>query len=241
MRTAAPRPPPAEQQEPDRAGLLQSLGRLVRGLSTVFWLLPLSLIAQIETTRIDWFGSLGAWSGAPAVVLYCVLLYGLAQLRHFQKQERIWQDALARATFLGVVNAGLTPFIFWWRRFPDVSYFLLTVGLLVVSTFVFLMQLNRVLVRLAAMIPDETLRAETNIFAGINIWVLAGVLLALCAWTAAWVWAGSEASTQRLLMTLRWRASGVILFLAIVPLALTMALIWKIKEVLYAGIFSHQA
>jgi hypothetical protein len=230
-------PPPAS--ETDRAELLRSLAKLVRGLSTLFWCLPLGFLAQVETGRTDWFGSLGAWAAAPAVILSAALFFGLTQLRCFQRQERVWQNSLTRAEALALINTALTPFIYWWHRFPAVAYFLLTVGLLALSNLLFLMQLNRVLHRLTAMIPEETLRAETALFASFNIWLLAAVFLILSAWFGAWSWAGTEAHRHDFLNMLRWRGLGAVLFLTLVPLALTMALIWKIKEVLYAGIFSH--
>jgi hypothetical protein len=201
-------------------------------------MLPLTFLAQVETARTNWFSSMGGWAAAPAVLLNMVLLYGLAQLRHFQKQERIWQNALTRAEALGLINTGLAPFVFWWHRFPAITYFLLTVGLLVLCNLLFLMQLNRMMQRLTAMIPDETLRAETNVFASFNIWLLAAVFLALSLWFGAWSWLDG-ASARDFLNMLRLRGLGVALFLTLVPLALTMALLWKIKEVLYAGIFSH--
>jgi hypothetical protein len=223
----------------DRAELLRSLGKLVRGLSTLFWCLPLAIISQVETARAGWFGSLGAWAALPAILLNAALVVGLTQMHSFQKQERIWQFSLTRAEIFGLVNSGLTPFIYWWHRFPAVNYFLLTVGLLALSNLLFLMQLNRVLQRLTAMIPDETLRAETSTFASFNIWMLAAVFVVLSLWFGAWILAGPEARTHDFLSMLRWRGVGVVVFLAVVPLALTMALLWKIKEVLYAGIFSH--
>jgi hypothetical protein len=238
MRSSGLVPSPITQEN-DRAELLRSLGKLVRGLSTLFWGLPLAFMAQVETARTDWFGSLGAWAAAPAVILNATLLVGLAQLRPFQKQERIWQNSLTRAEALGLINTGLAPFIFWWHRFPAVSYFMLTVGLLALCNLLFLMQVNRITQRLTAMIPDETLRAETNVFAAFNVWMLAAVFLIMSAWFCAWMWAGPEARTHDFLTMLRWRGIGAIVFLTIVPLALTMALLWKIKEVLYTGIFTR--
>ncbi len=226
-------------READRAILLRSLGRLVRGLSTLFWTLPLAFIVQVETARTDWFGSLGPWGWAPAAILNAALLYGLAQLRPFQKQERIWQGALTRAEVLGLVNTGLAPFLFWWHRFPGLLFFTMTSGLLVLTNLLFLMQLNRTAQRLAAMIPDETVRSETSLFAAFNLWLLGFVFVAVSAWFAARAWHGLEVTAPRYLTALRLRTAGALLFLTIVPLALTMALFWKIKEVVFAGIFSH--
>jgi hypothetical protein len=167
------------------------------------------------------------------------LLFALAQLRQFQRQERIWQNALTRADSLALINAGLAPFVFWWRRFPEVSYYAMAVGLLALSSLLFLMQINRVVQRLAAMIPDENLRAETAVFGAFNIWLLTVVFAALTLWFAAWRWPGLAFSVRLWLAALRGRGLWVILFLTTVPLALTMALLWKIKEVVLAGIFDH--
>jgi len=222
-----------------RVELLRSLGRVARGLSTLFWALPLALIAQWETGRTDFFATPSAWSCAPAVALNATLFYGLGQMRNFQKQERIWQHALTRGETLALINAGLSPFVFWWRQFPDVAYFRLAVGLLALSELVLLMQTNRVMQRLTAMIPDEALRAETKVFSSLNIWLLAGVFLGLSLWFGADASVGVAAQAQRILAMARTIGLGAILFLTLFPLALTLALLWKIKEVVFAGLFNQ--
>jgi hypothetical protein len=222
-----------------RAELLRALGRVGRSLSTLFWVVPLALMAEFETGRADIFAAPSAWSCAPAVALNAALFYGLGQMRAFQKQERIWQHALTRGEMLALINTGLSPFVFWWRRFPDVSYFHLTVGLLALTELLFLIQINRVLQRLTAMIPDEALRAETRVFSSLSIWLLAGVFLGLSAWFGANAWAGASAPAQRFLALARPAGLGAILFLTLFPLALTLALLWKIKEVVFAGIFNQ--
>jgi hypothetical protein len=80
--------------------LMRALGRLVRGLSTLFWGLPVALLIDVETARTDWLGFLGDAAFVPAVLGSVALYYGLRQLRDFQKQERIWHQALNRAEIL---------------------------------------------------------------------------------------------------------------------------------------------
>src|ERR1700691_4033144 len=140
-----------------KADLMRALGRLVRGLSTLFWTIPLTLAADVETARTDWLDSLGALSFAPALVLSGLLWYGLRQMRDFQPQERVWQLALHRAGIFAIVNTGLAPFLFWWHRLPSVHFYSVCVNLLAAMGFVFLIQVNQVLRRLAAMLPDEML------------------------------------------------------------------------------------
>src|SRR4051812_18002212 len=97
------------------AELLRSLGRLVRGLSALFWGLPVALIVCVETAKTEALHSLGIY---PPIIVTAWLLFGLWQLGYFQKQERIWRSALNRAKLLAMVNLGLSPFLYWWNQIP---------------------------------------------------------------------------------------------------------------------------
>ena len=74
--------------------MLRSLGWLARGLSALFWGLPVALIICAETARASWLKPLGM---LPALFATGLLLYGLWQMGHFQQQERPWRSALDRA------------------------------------------------------------------------------------------------------------------------------------------------
>jgi len=222
------------------AELLQSLGRLARGLSALFWLLPLALIAEVETARTALFFALGPWAFVPAVVLNAALLFALTQLRPFQPQERIWQNALTRSEALALIDTGLAPFVFWWHRFPTIPFYAMSVGLLALSNLLFLIQMNSTLKRLAAMIPDETVRTETNAFGSVNVWMLGAVFLGLATWFAAWRFPWLPWPMRRFLEAARDHGLWIVVYLTILPLAITMALVWKIKEVVFAGIFARR-
>ncbi|MGA2174597.1 MAG: hypothetical protein ABSH38_06405 [Verrucomicrobiota bacterium] len=223
-----------------KADLMRALGRLARGLSTLFWCLPLTLVAQVETGRTDWVGFLGAFAFVPALVLSGLLWHGLRQLRDFQRQERVWQQALDRAEFLAIVNAGLSPFLFWWHRFPLVPLYIVCVDFLAVAGLLFLMQLNRVLLRLSAMLPDEMLRLETRTFTGLNIWMLLAVL---AGFSAERILRG-VLGAPRLLGAFPWglqeAAVWLALFFALMPVAMTLALLWKIKEAIFTSLIETE-
>jgi hypothetical protein len=220
-----------------KADLMRALGRLVRGLSTLFWGIPLALAADMETARSDWMGSFGALGFAPALVLSGLLWYGLRQMRDFQRQERVWQQALHRAELFAIVNTGLAPFLCWWHRFPYVPFYGACVIFLGASGYLFLMCVNQVLRRLAAMLPDETLRLETRAFAAWNTWMLAAALAGLCVDLvladlrgAPRLPAGHWPDAQRI-------GEWLILFLTLTSVAVTLALLWKIKEAIFTGLF----
>jgi hypothetical protein len=139
---------------------------------------------------------------------------------------------------LAVLDSGLAPFLFWWHKFPAVPLNRACVGLLFVSSLFLLIQISFVLQRLSAMLPDENLRAETKLFTGFNTSLLLAFLAGITfyfvltllppsllpVWLDRWMAAAAAAGV--------WLA----LFLMLMPLAMTMALLWKIKEVIFSSL-----
>jgi hypothetical protein len=119
--------------------LLRSLGKLARGLSALFWGLPLALLIAAETARAEWLKPLGV---LPLVAINLLLLYGLWQMAEFQKQERPWRLALDRALLLAVIDLGLCPFIYWHNQMPGENFFAYAVMLLELAAVLFLFNLN---------------------------------------------------------------------------------------------------
>ncbi len=220
----------------NKTELLRRLGKLVRGLSALFWGLPLTLLVYVQTGFTDFFYALGFFAIIPPLLISALLLYGLAQLGHFQRQERIWVHTLDRAMLFGLVNLGLAPFLFWWHRFPLERLFQTAVILLAASSLVFILLLNRVLTRLAAMLPDETLRLETALFTSFNRRVLLTIPAFLLVYFALGFFPKLPYVVQTVLNRIQPQTLWIVVFLVLMPLAMTMALIWKIKEVVFASI-----
>lgn len=218
--------------------LLNALGRLVRGLSALFWGLPIALVVCFQTTQDGWLRPLGI---VPPIIVTGLLFYGLSLLSHFQKQERIWRSALERAKIFALINMGLSPFLYWWNKIPSHPFYSAVVELMVLTSLLFLFTLNPVLWRLTAMLPDETLRIETKLFTTLNRYLL----LATAALSAGYF---VLARLHRLpgevinfLFFLDKLALWIVLFLILLPVAVTMALIWKIKEVILASVFGAES
>ena len=217
--------------------LMRSLGRLVRGLSALFWGLPISLLVCVKTATNEWLRPFGP---LPPILTTGLLYYGLLQLGHFQKQERIWHLALDRAKLIGLVNLGLSPFLYFWNVRPN-DYFGQVVGVLALSGLVFLFNLNHVLQRLTAMLPDETLRLETRFFTALNFYLL----ILLVAMMALYFALFNLESLPDFLVQFRDALDRgrqlLLLGLLLLPVAMTMTLIWKIKEVVLESIFAKGA
>jgi hypothetical protein len=214
--------------------LMRSLGRLVRGLSALFWGLPLALVICFHTARAD---SLQNFGVVPPVVCTGLLCYGIWQMSAFQKQERVWRGALDRALRLSLINLGLSPFLYWWNRVPASLFFLIMVVLLMITGLLFLGSLNIVLQRLGAMLPDEGLRQETKQFTALNL-NLVGATFVLCVTYLAL----SQLKTlplylQAVMIVLDRGSFWLLVLLVLLPLAMTMALLWKTKEVILDNVF----
>jgi hypothetical protein len=223
-----------------KADLMRALGRLVRGLSTLFWGIPLALAADVQTARTDWLDDLGALSFAPAFVLSAWLWYGLRQMRDFQPQERVWRQALDRAEIFAIVNTGLAPFLFWWHRFPTVAFYSVCVKFIAATGFLFLICSNQVLRRLAAMLPDETLRLETRTFTTINTWMLSAALGSLSVYLVLTDFQGAPRHIEQRGLDMSMIGEWFILFLTLMPVAVTLALLWKIKEAIFTSFFEME-
>jgi hypothetical protein len=220
-----------------RAELMRSLGRLVRGLSALFWGLPLGLVISVYVATNE-------WAQAPhllaPVTVAGLLFYGIHLLGDFQKKERIWREALDRTKLLALVNFGLSPFVYWFNRLPTVPFFSAAVLLLMVSGLLFLFNLNHVLQRLAAMLPDETLRTETRVFGNLNTSLLSAIMLVFGLLFALREINSLPQQVVNFLHTMEYVRYWLLVFLILLPMAMTMTLIWKIKEVIFASVFSYE-
>lgn len=216
------------------AELLRTLGQLARGLSALFWGLPVGLIVCAETARASWLKPLGM---LPALFATGLLLYGLWQMGRFQRQERPWRNALDRAQLAGLVNFGLCPFLYWQNKMPGQPFFNAAVFVLILSAIVFLFNLNVVLKQLGAMLPDETLRHETRQFTALNRWLLVALLLCAIGYVVVLNDPRLAGRLGSLFVWINRFTFWALILFALLPLAMTMALIWKTKEVILDSVF----
>jgi hypothetical protein len=217
--------------------LLRALGKLVRGLSALFWGLPLTLLICVRTAMSDRLRHIEIF---PPIAATCLLYYGLALLGDFQKQERVWRLALDRAKLVAIVNIGLSPFIYWWNQIPWMPFYTFAIGAMMVSGLLFVFNLNQVLQRLAAMLPDETVRMETRLFGAMNLNLLCAILAMVALYAIL-----QQVNTLPYFLITFMRAldvsrSWMLVFMILLPVAMTMTLIWKIKEVIFTSVFTHR-
>jgi hypothetical protein len=238
--SASPPAPRKGMPDPPKTELLRSLARLVRGLSALFWGLPLMIVVYVQTARTDWLDILGWMAMLPSLMVTGLVFYGLLQMHAFQRQERVWIRALDRAQILIFINLGLCPFLYWWHKLPNIPLFLWAVAVLGFCSIFFLFNLNHVLERLTAMLPDEALREETHLFTTFNRSLVASIPVIIVAYFLLLQFKTLPRPLIALLAAIEPFGHWLILFLILMPLAMTMALIWKIKEVIFTSVFESE-
>jgi uncharacterized BrkB/YihY/UPF0761 family membrane protein len=87
------------------------------------------------------------------------------------------------------------------------------------------------------MLPDEALRQETRQFTAFNRSLLVVLLLLSAAFLALAQIRKVPAGFEKIYNIADQLGPWLLLFLTLLPLAMTMALIWKTKEVVLDGVF----
>jgi hypothetical protein len=228
---------------------MRGLNSLVRGLTALFYALPVALLiivwtatrsgATVPSPVSNLLHSLGI---LPAFVTSALMFYGVLKLGKFQPDFVAWQKSVGRARWCGLVLIGLSPFLYWWCRMPEIVYFKVSAIALIAVSMLFLAQLNVVLRRLTAILPDQTLRAETAFMARFNhvILVIVGAAeVFFFSLNRLSIAAATEWLTQRHLWLLR-PLEIIVLLMMVMPIAITMAVMWKVKEVILESVFQGE-
>ena len=220
--------------------LLPSLRHLVRGLTGVFWGLPSTLLVCVLMAVAEFPRTFGC---APPVITTGLLLFGVCELARFQPQEREWQLALERAQLLALVNVGLSPFVYFWSRQPTEAYYFQVVIALAFTGVLFLYLLNLVLQRLAAMLPDETLRADMTFFTRLNLTLMVtGFVLIGGYYLLAELKTLPQAIIEALDLAQAARIRfALVVVLVLLPVSMTMSLVWKTRDVVLGSVFGPRS
>src|SRR5262249_16085231 len=140
-------------------------------------------------------------------------------------------------------NFGLSPFLYWRGQVSDNRFFTIMLIILAISAICFLGSLNLALQRLGAMLPDEGLRIEINQFTVLNMKDLVATLICGPLYLAANTYQDAPLWLTKLFADLERTPLGFLVvvvplaFFVLLPLAMTMALLWKTKEVILEGVF----
>ncbi len=227
-----------EESKPHTQDLLPSLAKIARGTSILFWGLPITLIVAIMATMSNWTDAAFPMGMLLPSVAFGMLWYGLRLFEFFQPQERIWQNSLFQAKLWGLVNLGLSPFLHWHHRAPDEVYFGVAVWLLALAFVFYLMALNKVLARLSAMLPDETLRVESQLFSKMNRSLLSMIPVGLGFMLILPLIDDPPVFILGILEFILNMRPWLFMAFVLVQLSMSMSLLLKTKESIYSSVFN---
>ena len=120
---------------------------------------------------------------------------------------------------------------------PGNLFFTTMVILLIVSGLLFLGALNSVLRRLGDMLPDEALRLETRQFTTLNLNLIWATFFLCALYLALGQLKSPPLYLQAVMLVLDHGSFWFLILLVLLPLAMTMALLWKTKEVILDNVF----
>lgn len=200
------------------------LAQLTRGVAYIFWGL-LALWAaglQIVLASAEWLTGLFGLFGAIGV------LAGAWALTQAPSIGPTWRRHTGSLLVLGVLSAYLSPFAWMWRQVPTSAYFLAHALAWWWVALAFLVVLNACLRSLAQASGDRGLVWQATGVGGTTYLLLVGpytvVVLELAE--AAQRHGDSLTVAQFLLTHLH----PVALFALLTPLALTLSLVWSVKD-----------
>ncbi|MDP6795919.1 MAG: hypothetical protein QGG00_11065 [Verrucomicrobiota bacterium] len=220
-----------------QTNLLPALARVMRGTSILFWSLPIAMVVSIMSTLSNWTDAAWPMGMLLPPAAFGMLWVGLWLLGSFQPQERVWRVALDEAKLMGLFGLGLSPFLHWRHRAPDELYFTEAVCLLALVFALYLMALNKTLARLAAMLPDETLRMESQLFSRVNRVLLAVTSIGIVLYRLARIDEPPDLLLQLEAKVAEFRPLLFMVFV-LIPVSMTMSLLWKTKESVLASVFT---
>ena len=238
---------------PLSSNLMPSLRQLVRGLELLFWALPITLLVCVQEILAPAWES---WGIMPLILSTGTLWFGVSRLRQFHPKEQIWQSAVRLTEVLALLMAGLVPFLHWIQALPELSasgysagqkHIIYSTIIFCTASIMFVLNLNHLLTRLGAILPDPVLRADIKLFVMMNFILFFPMLAAMwCCrlsnelYSVLYYKAPGLAESFGNAVGLQELLQGMVLWIAILIIATTMTMIWKAKEAVLNGVFSLQ-
>jgi hypothetical protein len=195
-----------------------------------------------------------SWGVLPLLLAMALLWYGISLLKHFQPQEGVWQGAVQMTEVLAIIMVGLVPFLHWQQTIPNQAaasyspeqkHVIYSIIIFCAASVMFLLNLNHLLNRLVAMLPDPILRADTRFFVIVNFALFLPLMLSMCLSSLSlplYNWLGKKhpqlAQSIGSDLGLENFLHLVTLWIATLIVATSMAMLWKTKEAVLNSVFS---
>lgn len=168
----------------------------------------------------------------------CVVLFATHLLARVEFSDTQWNVTTDRCRVFALVATGMSPFIYWWARIPEQPFFLAAMHGLILVAIVLLLGLNRLLVELAGHLNNDLELQEAKLFAGVNRWLLTNTLVVTILFFIVYRLRSLPSSIANFVGVIDQAGLFIALFLIVLPLALTMTIVWKLKEAVLEALVS---
>jgi hypothetical protein len=201
------------------------LMRIARGFTAVFWGMLLGLLLFSNAVSLHWNRV-----PIPSYTLGVVLVFiGMLTLHTVTPFTRSWRKHVRTSLFVLLLHIYFAPFVYWWHRMPDVSYFLLNVMTLLFCSVWLLLLLNQLVLELSHTLDNDSLRLEAELcgWSVVILLLIPYVFFVVYPLLAAM---RHHSSVFVELVQLMQRLPRWVLVFSLLPFTLTLAVCWKTKE-----------
>jgi|GEM_PF-744797 len=210
---------------------------LVRGLTFLFWGLPLCVVIFAAVATTAGFGHLGVIGPAIPPMLIC---YGFIQVGSAVGGDLVWRRQVDRALLLGLIMVGLAPFLYWWHRVPENLFFSSMVIVLCVTGFAMLFVMSYLIQQLAFALGEPILLLDAR---RLGSYVRISAITSIAVLLSHVVGGIFKLLPQEYLDAVLDTShpvflAGVVIFV-LTPLATVMSLLWKMKQLILNSVFGR--
>lgn len=199
---------------------------LVKGFSRVFWGLTLTAVLFLSQARLEIFSGISLPAYFLGTALHC---WGLLTLRNAGKISARWSLYLMLAILLVLLQLYFSPFVYWWKIMPYISFFTFNVGALAVVVILSLCLSNIIAADFFRHLSLRGERIEAQIYAGSVIVFMAVPLVVAVVFSSV---AAARYQTMFLdeLIEVIYCVPVWLYVVLTVPCSLTLAVLWKARD-----------
>ncbi len=197
------------------------------GFTRLWWSIPIGLLLFSGALEFRIFDLLRLPSYVIAVGLYC---WGLVILLRASPPTARWRRLIRVSFVLALLLLYFAPFLYWWQWRPASDHFAVNIFAMLFTISFLLWTLNQLVEEIAYFLHDGVFLAEARLCR----WSVALFMFApLMAYFIHGVWnatryglpLGQYIDAVRFLPFAHW-----ILAMFILPLTLTLTMVWKVKS-----------
>lgn len=203
-----------------------TLVKVARGFSCVFWGIPISLLMFFGTLDLGPFDRFRM----PAYVLGVFVIYcGVLLFHRAGSLGDAWRRRIRQAVMVLLLEVYLAPFVYWWKQRPDEAYYAANVLALMLVTTWGLFLINRLAGDTGRALHNSSFFIETRL----SGWIVLGCMAmpigyALVASAHSFLEFGDTGILSVPFSQVDF--PPWVFAVALLPFTLTMAIAWKAKE-----------